>query len=141
MSYVNVEIKQARNRKLYYAEGIHELKLTPGEVHNIRWFDNEDYKGPSLEEIPLPEIGEYRAHVYFFEAKDTWNCVTLSTTGPGLKYLSTSEDWSEHTSKFVVEFSHLYSDPTSFSIGLVATNGEHEVFSCRSIAMILEQTV
>lgn len=139
MAYIKIEINQARDRKVYYAGEICDLKISSKEPYINPWFDNEDCNGKSATKIPLPEIGEYRAHMYIMGPRDTSNRVEIAAHGPRARVIESPPDWSESTAKFLCSFVHLLSPPQFFRISLEAERDE--LFSCDGMAMILEQIV
>lgn len=66
MSYIKIELPQARTRQIYYSPAIPEpVRLEAKATHHVDWFKNEDFnEKDAVSAIPLPELGEYKVTIY-----------------------------------------------------------------------------
>src|SRR5437868_3910953 len=66
MSYIKIEVPQARTRRIFYSPGNPAgSELKPGESRDVKWFKNEDFnEQDAIITIPLPEMAEYKVTLY-----------------------------------------------------------------------------
>jgi hypothetical protein len=144
MSFIKIDIHQSRDRKVYYAKGFADFQLKANREYLLDWYANEDCTGKSCRAIELGEIGEYRMHLYFYEANDSENGQSSfpGCMGTGAFVVSDTNKWDIRQG-FI----------TTFEFGLVKffsvqdlpqfyiKSRKDTTFRCTRIMLIIEQTV